>query len=260
MGRRITTWGFIFVALLAVFAVQFAGAGPSFDQKAKRKVLGSTFLSPVDPFTGRIKTKGWKDCLGPRQIRFFNADTGAILTRTTTDKQGNYSKPFPFFSGGVFAQAPQVLGGCPRTRPSLVRRFGKATTPANTPTAADLAVNKVYLGDDGSNALWTITVTNLGPGPANGVVAYDYPGYPASAFVAAGSDPRCAPAGDAQGSYTCPIGTLAAGSATALLVKTTCNPASVVNTAAVQNTADLGADPNSTNDNTGPIPSGPCPA
>jgi uncharacterized repeat protein (TIGR01451 family) len=236
----------LFVVLAAVGGVQFAGAAPN--PAEKLRVSGKVYMGSVNPFIGKVRVSKYpRECRGPRPIRIIDADTRAVVARATTDKTGHWSKSRPFFIGRVFADAPWTLGGCPPMHASPVRRFGPAA-----PTGADLAITKVAIGNDGDHsAQYTVTVTNLGPAQADGVVVTDDPG---TTFVATGSDPRCGPDGGTV--FSCTIGTLTSGSATSLLVLTDCvNP--TVNSASVASTT---SDPNTANNSTGNVASGPCPS
>ena len=240
MARMVLAGGLALLA--AVAAAQLAGAAPNPTQRIP--VSGKVFMNPDDPFIGKVKvSKDRKECLGPRPIRILNADTRAVVARATTTKKGLWSKSRPFFIGRVLADAPRTLDGCPRMNASIVRRFG--------PTA-DLAIAKVAIGNDGDHsAQYTVTVTNLGPALAEGVVVTDDP---ASTFVATGSDARCGPNGGEV--FTCAIGNLAAGSQTSLLVKTDC----VVPTLNSASVAASTFDPNTANNSVSNIASGPCPS
>ena len=110
-----------------------------------------------------------------------------------------------------------------------------AATDTDTVTsAADLAITKTDLPDPvvaGNNVTYTLTVTNLGPSDAAGVVATDtLPG--SVTFVSATpSQGSCA---QAAGVVTCPLGTIASGAtATIAIVVTTTIDGLITDTAVV---------------------------
>jgi uncharacterized repeat protein (TIGR01451 family) len=153
--------------------------------------------------------------------------------------------------GGIVLNNSGTLSGAPTSAGTFVftvtvtdaagcsanRSYSLTTVPN-----ADVAITKTVSPDPvvvGSNLTYTIVVTNLGPGPATGVVVTDV--WPSGlTFVSMSSG--CSALNNV---VTCNLGTLASGASTTLTIVANATVAQIItNTASV---ASVGFDPNPVN-------------
>ena len=136
-------------------------------------------------------------------------------------------------------------GAIDYTARTLAQKFTFTTNTVATPvtTRADLTVTKTGAPSPvvaGTDATWTVTVSNAGPNPATDVTLTDL--LPAGTSLVSVTGAACS----GTTTLTCPLGTLAVGSTTTITIVTTV-PADTADGAVVTNTANISSttqDPN----------------
>ena len=248
MGRGRLISGLLVIGTLgAIAAVQFAGAAVKHRAQPPRLILRETA-----PFHGRVSAPA--PCRAGRAIVVYGSAGNNVVTKTRSNAAGFWGKQVADYGGQAHAVARRVS--------ELHRDCKKLVSPVvdfpfllvPVPKSADLSIDKVAgpAAPDLNVAEYTITVKNLGPDFANGVVVTDTPAEP---FVAAGSDGRCGP--DGGTTFTCGLSPMFPGATVSLVVHVACTTgaAGQTNSASVKATE---ADPNPANNSVNGVPSGSC--
>ncbi len=186
------------------------------------------FAMKIDPTTGTLL---YATCVGP---------LGDPQNAVAVDAAGN-----AYLTGDTNSSSFPLVHPIQSTITTLSAFLAKMSDLSVTATSADVAVSQVATPSPagaGKPLTYSVTASNAGPDPARGAAITDVLS-PALLFRSATS--TAGPCGESVGIVTCPLGTLAAGSAATATVVATPSVNGTVTATATASSAD--PDPNPAN-------------
>jgi uncharacterized repeat protein (TIGR01451 family) len=202
-------------------------------------------LNDGAPFSGKVSAR--RPCRDSRKVEVHDASDDDIVARATTGPDGRWMKS-KTFTGQAYAKVLRKtispFGG-DIDRDNKVKCKADRSPVVSFGGAADLSVDKVFDSFAQAGAHFTVTISNLGPNDAEGVVLTDVP---QNGTLVGASGATCSQSGGPGSSVTCQLGEIGSGGNVVIGLTFSgmfCNGST--NTATVSSSSDPSAENNSDN-------------
>lgn len=260
-------WTGLLIAI-AICAGLLVGAGtgtgrprhhddPASKHHAKKRIRvgGSVALNETPVQSGRVAAR--RGCRRSRFVEIRRASNDALLATATTTNSGSFAAPGGY-SGQAYALARSSAHKQGRRKAKI--KCLDARSPVISIGVGDLVVTQVAVpgAGTGGNPAYDVTVTNLGPDTAQGIVIAETPKpVPANGQFTLNTTYSAAGCSLAAGTAKCPAGSLAAGKSATRRIAFSCSAPTHFNAKATASSS--ARDPNASNSTTPNVVSVNCP-